>query len=217
VIPLVILLHCYGCQPSDLPTALGIEALAKKYHFAVAAPSSGHRDGRGVPYWNATAACCDFEGKRPDDVGAILTLIDERVKQGGIDPKRVYLVGFSNGGFLAWRIACDHADKIAAIVSIGGGAPATCAPSSPVAVLEVHGRDDQIVPVGGGKLGAGLPQLASFPPATEALATWARIDHCAVGAPGCRVQQWILPGGHWPTTGPDFGERIWTWLAAQHK
>jgi len=217
VIPLVILLHCYGCTATELPGALHADALAAKYHFAVAAPASGHIDRRGQPYWNATAACCDFEGKKPDDVGAIVRLIDERVKKGEVDPKRVYLVGFSNGAFLAWRIACDHADKIAAIVAIGGAAPATCNPSSPVAVLEVHGRDDEVVPIGGGTLGAGLPHAATFPSAKEALAVWGRVDHCSVGAPGCAVQQWILPGGHWPETGAGFGERIWRWLATRHK
>jgi polyhydroxybutyrate depolymerase len=217
MIPLVIALHCYGCTATELPARLGLEALAAKYHFAVAAPASGHTDSRGTTYWNATDACCDFEGKRPDDVGAIVRLIDERVKKGDVDPKRVYLVGFSNGAFLAWRVACEHADKVAAIVAIDGAAPATCTPSSPVAVLEVHGRDDDVVPVGGGALGAGLPRRAGFPSAKDALALWGRVDHCAVGAPGCRVQQWLLPGGHWPETGRDFGERVWTWLAAQHK
>jgi polyhydroxybutyrate depolymerase len=217
VIPLVVVLHCYGCTPADLPDRLHLDALSRQHHFAVAAPASGHVDKRGVTYWNATAACCDFDGTEPDDVGAIVKLIDERLKKGDVDPKRVYLVGFSNGAFLAWRIACEHADKIAAIVSIGGGAPATCAPSSPVAVLEIHGRDDTVVPFAGGKLGEGLPQRATFPSAKDGLATWARVDHCAVGAPGCRVQQWLMAGGHWPTTNGGFGERIWTWLAAQRK
>jgi polyhydroxybutyrate depolymerase len=178
---------------------------------------SGHVDSRGATYWNATEACCDFEGKRPDDVGAIVRLVDERVKRGDVDPKRVYLVGFSNGAFLAERVACDHADKIAAVVAIGGAGPARCTPSSPVALLDVHGRDDDVVPVDGGALGAGLPRLARVPAAKEALATWGRVDGCTVDAPGCRVQQWILPGRHWPQTGRDFGERVWTWLAAQHK
>lgn len=219
MIPLVILLHCYDCSPSDLADYLGIRELAKKHHFAVAAPL-GHTDKGGYTYWNATAACCDFDGKNPDDAGAIVALIDEQLKKSGpqkIDPKRVYLVGFSNGGFLAYRVACDHADKIAAIVSIGGAGPTTCAPSSPVSVLEIHGRDDSVVPLAGGKLGGHLPQLATFPPVADTLRVWSRVDHCAVGAPGCHVQQWVLPGGHMVPMGPAFGERIWTWLAAQHK
>jgi len=216
VIPLVVVLHCYGCTPNFLPEQLGVSALAAEHHFAVAVPQ-GHKDARGNLYWNATPACCDFDGNKDDDVGAVLRLIDRLVKGGKVDPKRVYLVGFSNGAFLAWRIACEHAEKIAAIVSIGGAAPATCAPSSPVAVLDVHGKSDDLVPLAGGKLGGDLPKLATFPAAQDALGVWGRIDHCTVGAPGCRVQQWIVPGGHWPTTDAGFGARVWTWLAAQHK
>lgn len=193
MIPLVVLLHCYGCTATELPGQLHLDTLAAKAHFAVAAPASGHVDARGATYWNATAACCDFEGKGHDDVGAIVKLIDERVKAGGIDRKRVYLVGFSNGGFLAWRIACEHADKIAAIVSIGGGAPEKCTPSSPVAVLDVHGGADDVVPAAAHTLGAGLPQRGRFPTAAEALQAWARVDGCTVGAAGCRVQQSISP------------------------
>ena len=216
-VPLVVALHCYGCAATELPDLLGLTALANAHRFVVAAPESGHVDSRGASYWNATEACCDFEGKRPDDVGAIVRLIDDEVKHHGVDPKRVYLVGFSNGAFLAQRVACEHADKIAAIVAIGGAGPTRCAPSSPVAVLEVHGRSDDVVPIDGPALGAGLPRRAGYPPVKETLATWARVDRCAVGAPGCAVQQWLFDGGHMPRLPRDFGERMWTWLTAQHK
>ncbi|MCA1664456.1 MAG: hypothetical protein LC659_09340 [Myxococcales bacterium] len=118
---------------------------------------------------------------------------------------------------MAYRLACDHADKIAAVVSIAGAAPTTCKPSSPVSVLEIHGRDDIVVPIDGRKLGDGLPQLASFPSAADTVKQWSRVEHCAVGAPGCGVQQWVLPGDHMLRMGSAFGERVWTWLAAQHQ
>jgi polyhydroxybutyrate depolymerase len=133
----------------------------------------------------------------------------------------VYLVGFSNGGFLAHRLACEHAGKVAAIVSIGGGAPEVCEPKAPVSVLAVHGVDDKIVPFAGDRLGAGLPQHDRIPSAREALLPWARADHCKAGAtwscPANAVELWALPGGHWPTTGPNFGERVWQWLKKQHR
>src|SRR5262249_40350670 len=163
----VVALHCYGCAPGDLPQQLGLEAMAQQHRFALVAPR-GHVDVHGVSYWNATAACCDFEGKGYDDVGAVVALIDDQVKRHGVDPKRVYLVGFANGGFLAQRVACEHADKVAAVVSIGGGAPEKCAPSSPVSVLDVHGDEDDVVPADGHTLGAGLPQRGRFPTAAEA-------------------------------------------------
>ncbi|MDB4969128.1 MAG: hypothetical protein JWN44_4817 [Myxococcales bacterium] len=239
--PLVVVLHCYGCAPQQLPPQLGIDALAKKYGFVVAVPA-GRVDSAGRPFWNATPACCDFEGAKPDDVGYVLGVIDELVKKRIADPKRVYLVGFSNGGFLAYRLACEHADKIAAIVSMGGGAPESCAPSSALSVLDVHGQADEVVPVGGRALGRGFPRRGGFPPADAALARFAAADQCsrADGAddakrggddakrgidkgrrawrcPRNAVELWMMPGGHVASYGDGFGERVWKWLAARHK
>ncbi|HEX8952926.1 MAG TPA: hypothetical protein VF945_13815, partial [Polyangia bacterium] len=127
-------------------------------------------------------------------------------------------------GFLAYRVACEHADRIAAIVSIGGAAPTTCKPSSPVAVLEIHGRSDDVVRVGGGKLGQGMPQLASFPSAHDTLESWARVDGCSApdinGRRRCQhgaADLWMLPGGHVPDLGGDFAEHLWQWLAGHRK
>lgn len=211
--PVVMVLHCLGCPPSYLREQWKIEALAKKHGFVVAVPS-GMRNHEGQWYWNATPACCDFDGAKPDDVGYLMGIIDELVKKGVADPKRVYLAGFSNGGFMAYRLACEHADKISAIVSVGGGAPETCKPSSPVSVLDVHGTVDKRVPVEG--------RPPKVPAARDALAPFAVADKCssdgkAWKCPKNAVELWLHPGGHVPVFGDEFGERMWTWLAAQHK
>lgn len=139
--PLLVALSCYSCPPSFVPQKLGLDELARRHKAMLAIPIA-RTDKDGNPFWNATAACCDFDGKKPDDVGYVLHVIDDAVKKHGADPKQVYLFGISNGGFLAYRIACDHADKIAAIVSVGGAAPA----------------DVQAVVAGGGAGGGDLPR-----------------------------------------------------------
>ena len=72
-----------------------------------------------------------------------------------IDPERVYVVGFSNGGFMAHRLACFMDDRLAAIVSIGGAGRAreeACGPTTPIAVAEIHGDADPVVAYGGGRI-----------------------------------------------------------------
>jgi len=241
--PLVVLLHCYGCPTTVLGRALGIDAVAKRHGFVVAVPA-GRTDAHGHPFWNATPACCDFDGKKPDDVGYVRRVIDELVKKGLADPKRVYLVGVSNGGFLAHRLACELAPKIAAVVSIAGAGPepALCKPKEPVAVLAIHGDADEIVPLEGGGIGGNLPQRALVPSTRATLSQWARLDGCdgeamteapidldarATGAetrvdrwhcPAAAVELWTIHGGgHVPEFNAETGERIWHWLAAQHK
>ncbi|MGZ3441796.1 MAG: alpha/beta hydrolase family esterase [Polyangia bacterium] len=221
--PLIVALQCYGCPPTFVPKLLGLEELARRHNALLAIPVA-LSDRNGNPFWNATPACCDFDGRKPDDVAYIVRVIDDAVARYGADPRQVYLVGSSNGGFLAHRIACERSEKIAAIVSVGGAAPETCKPSSPVAVLEVHGRNDDVVPVDGGKLGAGLPQRAPIPSARAALEVWARIDGCgaadANGRRRCKrgaADLWLMPGGHVPDLEGDFAEHLWQWLAGHRK
>ena len=67
-----------------------------------------------------------------------------------VDPYRIYVAGHSNGGFMSYRLACTHADRIAAIVSLAGATfdtPADCSPTEPVAVLQIHGTADDTCPI----------------------------------------------------------------------
>lgn len=241
--PTIVVLHCYSCMPEMVIDWLRLEDVARAHGVMLAMPF-GHVDQHGNPFWNATPACCDFDSRKPDDVAYVAHVIDDLVRHKGADPKRIYLVGISNGGFFAYRLACELGPKIAAIVSIGGGgpAPAQCRTSAPVAVLHIHGDADSCVPIGGGLIGDGLPQRAPIPAARTTLADWARRDSCSAAPtpaapidldaslPGAEtrverwrcahaaVEQWTVHGGpHVPHFAPDAGERIWQFLAAQHR
>ena len=55
-----------------------------------------------------------------DDSAYLSALIDQIKGTYAVDARRVYLVGHSNGGYMAYRMACDHADQLTAIVSLAG-------------------------------------------------------------------------------------------------
>ena len=62
-----------------------------------------------------------------------------------MDRKRIYLIGHSNGGYMAYRMACQYADIIAGIASLAGTTyldPSRCQPSQPVNILQIHGTAD---------------------------------------------------------------------------
>jgi polyhydroxybutyrate depolymerase len=87
------------------------------------------------------------------------------------------MVGHSNGGFMSHRMACDRADRIAAIASLAGATwadPERCQPSGPVAVLQIHGDDDQTILYDGGAI-----QGDAYPSAPVTVATWAATNGCA--------------------------------------
>lgn len=96
-----------------------------------------------------------------DDVGFVSALIDKLANELKIDLSRVYATGFSNGGMLAQRLACELSDKIAAIASVGGTMvekiSPQCNPERPISVMHIHGTEDSIVSWKGGEVRVGIP------------------------------------------------------------
>lgn len=82
-----------------------------------------------------------------NDVGYLLKLIDTTISQYNIDTNRIYVCGFSMGGFMANRMACEAGHRITAIASVAGtiGNSLNCNPVSPLPVCHFHGTNDQIV------------------------------------------------------------------------
>jgi polyhydroxybutyrate depolymerase len=180
-------------------------------------------------------------------VAYLTSLVDEARRVYPVDPRRVFVLGLSNGGFMAHRLACERADTIAAIVSIAGAMPQAaerCRPASPVSVLQVHSDADQIVFFEGGRnlLDRGLGQ---YPGAEATVRRWAGLLGCrgprvaepvaldldegvagaetAVmhvgGCPaGLDARLWTVRGGrHVPAFGPTFVDQAWHWLLAHPK
>lgn len=184
--PLLIRLHGYGSDAAESEAYLELRSVAAAHGMLYAAPN-GTVDGRGLRFWNATDACCDFGSSDVDDSGYLAALIAEIDSKANVDPARVYLFGHSNGGFMSYRMACDHADTIAAIVSLAGATfdlPSDCRPASPVAVLQVHGTADETVRFGGGNVGSFIDgaSVADYPGARETVEAWAAYDGCAESA-----------------------------------
>ena len=118
-VPLLLLLHGYGGTGVFQDTYMGMSALAQGQNFVLATPD-GTLDTQNNRFWNATDTCCDWFKTGVDDVKYLSAIIDQLAFQYRIDPKRIWVVGHSNGGFMAHRLACDRADKIAGIVSLAG-------------------------------------------------------------------------------------------------
>jgi polyhydroxybutyrate depolymerase len=181
--PLVILLHGFGASGAIQEAYFQLQPLAESRGFL-----SVHLDGTlnqiGRTFWNATDGCCGVASD-VDDVGYIISVIDAVSAQYEVDPKRVFVMGHSNGGFMSYRLACEAADRIAAIASLAGATFADqsdCTPSEPVSVLQVHGTADGTIPYDGGQ----LPFMAGpFPAARQTVSTWAQYNGCdATATPG---------------------------------
>ncbi len=175
--PLLILLHGYGGDGTYIEPYMLFRPLTEKMGILFTDPK-GTEESAGVRFWNATDACCNFIGSTVDDSGYLKGLIDEIKGKLNVDADRIYLVGHSNGGFMAYRMACDHPETIAAICSLAGSTfqdEARSAVESPVHVLQVHGTSDASILYGGGSTGS-----APYPGAVATVERWAARDGCTL-------------------------------------
>lgn len=170
---LVLNLHGAGMNGGQQQAATGYDGVADRLGLAVAYPDGidlSWADGRG-------ASTPDRQGV--DDVGFLVTLVDQLATEYGIDRRRVFATGMSAGGFMVNRLACQRADVFSAVVpvaaTLGTGVP--CAPSQPVSVLQVHGTADPVVPFDGGPMvGRGGPSVIEAAPALAQ--RWRDLDGC---------------------------------------
>jgi polyhydroxybutyrate depolymerase len=192
-LPLVIILHGYAASGTLQELLLGYDRLVDQEQVFLISPD-GTIDDNGKRFWNATDACCDFYGQNPDDVDYIIGLIEEIQAEYCVDPRRIFLVGHSNGGFLAYRIACEHAQKISAVIAIAAASyldPTECVPADKVSVLHIHGDMDQVAPYDGGYLRplSVPPELTTttIPGAIETAEYWSSYNSCS------QTRRTILP------------------------
>ncbi|MGI8823761.1 MAG: extracellular catalytic domain type 1 short-chain-length polyhydroxyalkanoate depolymerase [Acidimicrobiia bacterium] len=163
-VPLVIDLHGFTVDAVRHGSVSRWNALAGIEGFVVATPSAlGDPLSWAIASGTASTA----------DIAFLLAVIDDVAAQVTIDPGRVYLSGFSNGGGMAHRLACEHAERVAAIGTVAGAYVDAddCAPSRPVSVIAFHGTSDLVVPYD------GLSDV--FPPILDWAHAWAGRDRCA--------------------------------------
>jgi polyhydroxybutyrate depolymerase len=243
--PLVMLLHGYTSNGQSQENYMQFGPLSETYGFLYMHPD-GTVDGGGNRFWNATDACCNFYGSTVDDSGYLLGLIDAVKAQCNVDPRRVYLIGHSNGGFMSYRMACDHPETIAAIASLAGATflnPGTCWPASPVHVLQIHGTADGTVHYNGGCF---VGMSFCYPGALGSAEQWATFGGCSLVsdtsgapldlvanlagddttvaryegdcAPGGSAELWTINGGvHVPSLSPTFSQLVIEYLLAHPK
>lgn len=174
-LPLIVALHGYSMTDSDIEAYFNLVEQVESSRFLYVVPE-GERDLLGSPFWNATDACCDFFGENPDDSGYLRELIETVRAQYSVDALSIHLVGYSNGGFMAFRMACDHSDLIASIVSLAGRShedPGDCTPSEAVHILHISGTSDDVIRFNGGCTFTGC-----YPSAPETVLDWALENGC---------------------------------------
>jgi polyhydroxybutyrate depolymerase len=170
--PLMISLHGFTSNMVEQKGWDGLDKLAEREGFIVA-----WGQGTGFPRrW--VAGSVGLFGDSPKDVAYVSALIDDVGAGHCVDEARVYAVGFSNGGGMAYRLACQLSERIAAIGTQSGAYNDSieCAPQRGVPVIAIHGLQDPVVRYEGqdnGSFGGITPSIAEW---TQA---WAERNQCA--------------------------------------
>ncbi|MFB4311441.1 alpha/beta hydrolase family esterase [Actinomadura sp. GTD37] len=150
-LPLIVTLHGGLNDPEYVRKQSGLDEVADRQGYAVAYPEGF------LGTWNAGACCSFARWAGIDDMSFLDKLIDTLVAQGVADRRRVFLTGFSNGGGMAYRYACQRAERLAGIAVVSGALAIGCTPGKPVSVLAFHGTLDPSVPyTGGGNMDADV-------------------------------------------------------------
>ncbi len=152
---LIIALHGTGMNAVKMRrwTAYEFDQLADQKGFAVIYPN-GYKGN-----WNDCRSDAPFPAKKEniDDVGFIRSLVNKFRNDYGVDPGKVYVFGFSNGGQMALRLAMEEPNLVTAVSAIGANlpTPATCSctlEGQTSRVMLVAGTKDPINPYNGGKV-----------------------------------------------------------------
>ena len=178
---LVLSLHGGGGTGTGQRGLTDFDTVADANHLLVAYP-----DGFGKS-WADGRGASPADRHHVDDVGFLVALAGKLQSDYGIAPGHVFATGMSNGGFMAYKLACERADVFAAIAPVAGtlGAGVACHPSRPVSVLAAHGTADPLVPFNGGDV-RGRGGVSHSVAATGMVNTWRSADGCR-GDPSTQV------------------------------
>jgi polyhydroxybutyrate depolymerase len=158
-VPLLVALHSFGGTPADMEGLTHFEHLADEHGFVVAYLASCNL---AHPWGPA------------DDLAYVNSEIDQISAQDNIDPSRVYVTGYSAGGYETWNAGCRLSSKVAAIAvvsnAMNGVLFQTCTLTKPVSQLLMVGTAD-------GTRWTGIP--GQLPNPFQTTARWRALDGCA--------------------------------------
>lgn len=167
-VPLLLVFHGFGSSPENIMTMANFNPLAQEEQFIVLYPRASEQP---TTWYNGTGVFRPFDDDR--DLQFVDALLAVAKTQWRIDERRIYAVGFSMGGGMAYRIACERSGQFAAFGTVAGAfatIPDGCTPERPVPVMAIHGLADRVVPFEGTRW--LLPSVSDW------VMEWAQRNQC---------------------------------------
>jgi poly(3-hydroxybutyrate) depolymerase len=147
--PLVFNIHGYNIDGPLMESITQMDKVADREKFIIVYPSAINKS------WNMTTG--------GDDLTFIVAIIDTIDKKYHVDRNRVYVTGFSQGGFISFLLGCKYSDVFAAIAPVSGLLPSgTCTLKRPVPLFFKFGTKD----------------VATVDKFMASLDSWLKLDNC---------------------------------------
>ena len=191
--PLVLNWHGMMETPQEQQGLSDFDRVSDAGAFILAYPQGGAKAtvlGHSLPgFTHNGGGCCssaDSDKTRIDDVAFARALVDAVDLVVPVDRSRVYSTGFSNGGFMSYRLGCQASDVFAAVavvsavlanhpnLAMGSTQKFDCQPPRTVPLLHIHGTKDELVTY------TGNP-LFGWPAAEASAKAWAARNGCHQG------------------------------------
>ena len=174
--PVVLAFHGGGANAGNMVTFSGLNEKADQAGFIVVYPEGTGRLER-MRTFNAGNCCGHAASQQIDDVAFTRQILDDLEDVANVDRRRVFATGMSNGAMMAYRLASELSDRIAAIAPVGGPmGTKDCHPGRAVSVMHFHGDADEFAPFKGGS-GRGISGT-EFYSVEHSIAAWAKADGC---------------------------------------
>ena len=161
---MVVVLHGGMGNAGHIQPVIGMDTPADEGGFIVAYLNGSQATRLNKPYhaWNAGGGCCGqpFE-RNVDDVGYITSAVKYIAQKYGVDLKRVYGMGHSNGAMMTQRLMCET-DLYQAAIPIAGPLNmdvSSCPQAKGKKIWAIHGELDENLPVGGGFGSKGVTDI----------------------------------------------------------
>lgn len=171
-LPVVMVLHGLGFDRHAIAAAAEWDDAVEDDRFIAVFP-------QGVlNSWNAGPCCPPASLTGVDDVAFLDRVVAQLEERPDVDPKRIYLTGYSNGGIMTYAEACARPGVFAKVAPMSGSNLMGCVPKEPVSLMHTHGDPDEVVPYDGRATLSQILASADFPDVPASVAAWAEADGC---------------------------------------
>jgi polyhydroxybutyrate depolymerase len=150
-LPVVLSFHGGGSNAEVMKSYTRMDRASDRDGYIAVYPNGSSGIGGRFLTWNAGSCCGPAAALQIDDVGFSLAVLDDLAARASIDAKRVYATGLSNGSMMAYRLAAEASERIAAVAGVAGTMSLTrFAPKLPMPVMHIHSTQDHIARYDGG-------------------------------------------------------------------